>query len=183
MSKTPRVPSTKPIGRARRSVKLFISYSHQNKKWMDCLIPFLDGFEFDDRMQNRRLQYVQSWNDKNLTAGKQWDDDIKRELDEMDIFVPLVSPQFFSSKYIQNVEYPRAKARHAAGEILVMPILLYEMNLREKCTFLHSFSTFPTTDRWWSSYPDANDAHRLIDDGLWAAIDEALKRKSIVGIR
>ena len=177
MPKPPRTPATKPAGRAKRSVKLFISYAHQNKVWMERLTPLLDGFQYDDRMASRSLQYLHAWHDKELTAGNQWDGEIKRELEEMDVFVPLISAHFFSSWYIQNVELPCAKNRHAAGEILVVPILLYDANLRDKCEFLHSFSTFPTTDCWWSSYHDANDAHRLIDDGLWAAIDETLKRK------
>ena len=75
------------------------------------------------------------------------------------------------------MELDRARQRPRAGEILVVPILLYDVNLREKCPFLHGFNTLPATDRWWSSYPDAYDAHRLIDDGLWDAIDGALNRK------
>ena len=178
MSKAPRPASHKPAGRRQRSVKLFISYSHQNKVWMERLAPLLDGFQYDDRLANLpRLRYLHAWHDKELTAGNQWDGEIKRELEEMDIFVPLVSAHFFASWYIQNVEMKRAMERHAKGEILVVPIILYDVNLRQKCSFLHGFSTFPETSKWWSSYTDPNDAHRLIDDGLWAAIDEALNRK------
>ncbi|MFM9963030.1 MAG: toll/interleukin-1 receptor domain-containing protein [Planctomycetaceae bacterium] len=178
MSKTPRAPSIQPRPRAKRSVKLFISYSHQNKVWMERLTPLLDGFQYDDRLRNRPLEYLHAWHDKELTAANQWDGVIQQELEEMDVFVPLVSAHFFASWYIQNVELVRAKERHAAGEILVVPILLYDTNLQQKCPFLHSFNSHPTSDRWWSSYSDPNDAHRLIDDGLWAAIDLALKRKA-----
>jgi hypothetical protein len=175
MSKTPRAPSARPAGRANHSVKLFISYSHRDKVWMERLAPLLDGFQYDDRMASRSLQYLHAWHDKELTAGNRWDDEIKHELAEMDIFVPLVSAHFFASWYIQNVELHCAKER--SGKILVVPVLLYDVNLRARCTFLHGFNTFPAADRWWSSYPDPCDAHRPIDDGLWAAIDEALKRK------
>ena len=169
---------TKSTIRRKRSLKLFISYSHQNKVWMGHLAPLLDGFKYDDRLANRSdLQYLHAWHDQELTVGTPWDAEIKRELEEMNIFVPLVSAHFFASWYIQNVELKRAMERHSAGEILVVPIVLYDVNLREKCSFLHGFSTLPTTDRWWSSYPDRNDAHRLIDDGLWAAIDASLRSK------
>jgi hypothetical protein len=181
MSKTPRRPPTKPPGVRRRSVKLFISYSHQNRVWMERLAPLLDGFRYDDRLLNRPgLQYLHAWHDKELTVGNPWDGEIKQELEEMDVFVPLVSAHFFGSWYIQNVELPRAKERHAGEQILIVPIMLYDVNLQQKCSFLHGFSTLPTAGRWWSSYPDANDAHRLIDDGLWAAIDEALNRNRTV---
>ena len=59
---------------------------------MERLAPLLDGFQYDDRLKNRsRLKYLHAWHDKELTAGNQWDGEIKQELEEMDIFVPLVS--------------------------------------------------------------------------------------------
>ncbi len=140
MSRTPGAPSITLAGRARRMVKLFISYSHQNRVWMEHLAPLLDGFQFDDRLRSRSgLKYLHAWHDKELTSGNQWDGEIKRELDEMDIFVPLLSAHFFASSYIQNVELKRAKERCSAGEILVVPIMLYDVNLRQKSTFLHGF--------------------------------------------
>jgi hypothetical protein len=163
---------------SRRSLKLFVSYSHQNKVWMQRLAPLLDGLQFDDRLGHWCLQCSHAWHDKELTVGNRWDGEIRQELEEMDIFVPLLSAHFFSSWYIQNVELPRARERYEAGEILIVPILLYDLNLREKCKFLHDFNTLPATDRWWSNYLDQNDAHRLIDDGLWAAINSALKLKA-----
>lgn len=142
---------------------------------MDQLVPLLDGFQYDDRMRHRGLDYLHAWHDKELKAGNQWDTEIQLELDSMDIFVPLVSSNFFASEYIQNVELPKAIQRHALHRILVVPILLYDVNLRDKCKFLHGFRVFPAADRWWSSFPDRMKAHRPIDDGLWAAIDAVLE--------
>ncbi len=179
MNKIPRTSTPRSPGRAGHSVKLFISYSHRNKVWMKHLTPLLDGFRYDDRLANRpRLQYLHAWHDKDLPVGNPWDGEIKQELEEMDIFVPLVSIDFFSSGYIQNVELPRARERHAVGEILVVPILLYYVNLREKCAFLHDFPAYPANDRLWSKYRDRREALGLIDDGLWTAIDAVLQRKA-----
>lgn len=178
MSKTPRATSINPASHVRSRVKLFISYAHKKKVWMERLAPLLDGIQYDDRLNNRsRLKYLHAWHDKELTAGNQWDGEIKQELEEMDIFVPLVSFEFLGSPYIQNVELKRAKERQEAGEILVVPIMLYDVNLRETCAFLHGFKLLPATDRCWSSYPDRSNAHRLIYEGLWEAIDEALDRR------
>jgi len=178
MSNALRSALPRHAGRRRPSVKLFISYSHKNRVWMERLGVFLNGFQYDDRLANRGLQYLHAWHDNELSLGNPWDGDIRQELEEMDIFVPLVSPEFFASWYIQEVELLRAKDRHAVGEILIVPIIIYEANLREKCAFLHGFKSLPATDRWWNSYPDANDAYKLIDDGLWMAIDAALRRKA-----
>lgn len=145
---------------------------------MDRLRVFLEGFQYDDRMAAHRVEYLHAWHDNELTVGNPWDGEIKNELQEMDIFVPLVSPQFFQSWYIQNVELPYAKDRHVSDQILVVPILLYDINLRQKCAFLHSFNTLPSASEWWSKYPDVNDAYRAIDDGLWKAIEGTLKNKA-----
>jgi TIR domain len=178
VSKTPRAASIKPAGHVRRAVKLFISYSHHNRVWMERLTPLLDGFQYDDRLKNRSaLLYLHHWHDKELKAGNPWDYEIKKELDEMDIFVPLVSTHFFASPYVQEIELTRARDRWSAGEILVVPIILYDLNLRERSAFLNGFKSLPAQDRWWSSYRSTNDAHRLIDAGLWEAIDGALNRK------
>src|SRR5579871_438021 len=173
MSKTSG-PALKTTDRGRRSVRLFISYSHRDYVWMDRLVPLLDGFQSDDRVGNRGIQYLRAWHDNELTAGNQWDGQIKRELEKMDIFVPLVSTNFFASWYIQKVELSCAKKRHKRGEILVLPILLHKMNLREKCKFLHSFSLAPSSSRPWASFANRSQAHWLIDAALWKAIDEAL---------
>ena len=178
MSKTSRASPTMVANGAKHSVKMFISYSHQDHVWMKRLAVFLNGLKYDDRLSNGAgLQFVNIWHDKELTVGNPWDSEIKQELEEMDIFVPLVSAPFFASWYIQEVELERAKARHGLDEILVVPILLDEVNLQRKSPFLHGFSSLPNTSRCWSKFRRVNDAYMLIDDGLWAAIDETLKRK------
>src|SRR5262249_20597516 len=121
MSKTLRTAPPGPGGRRKAWVKLFISYAHTNRVWMERLGVFLNGFQYDDRLANRDLQYLHDWHDNELSVGNPWDGEIRQELDEMDIFVPLVSPEFFASWYIQKVELPRARERHEAGEILVVP--------------------------------------------------------------
>jgi hypothetical protein len=171
MSETPAASSIKPEGHGQRAVKLFISYSHRDMKWMEHLLPVLEGFQYDQRRASRLLPYVYTWHDNLLTVENEWDDTIKRELEEMDIFVPLVSGPVFGSEYIQKIELKRAKKRYLAGEILVVPIVIYNTNLREKCPFLHRLNLFPARDRTWHSYSDPYDAHRLIDDGLWQAIN------------
>ncbi len=145
---------------------------------MKRLTVFLNGLEYDDRLANlSNFEYVHAWHDRELTIGNSWDSEIKQQLEEMDIFVPLVSAHFFASWYIQNEEMKRAHERHGMGEILVVPILLDPVNLREKCFFLHQLSALPETSRCWSNYRRVNDAYMPIDDGLCKAIVLALERK------
>jgi hypothetical protein len=41
------------------------------------------------------------------------------------------------ASYIKDVELPRAEARHKNGEIEVVPVLLYPMDLEHDCEFLY----------------------------------------------
>lgn len=167
-----------PLANPRR-IMLFVSYSHQNRIWMKRLRPLLDGFQHDDRLTGTcsKLDSVHAWHDNELSIGNQWDGEIQAKLDRMDIFVPLISAEFFSSWYIQNVELKRAKERHQSDSVLIVPILLYDVNLREKSRFLHQFPCVPTSDRWWSRFKDKCDALRLIDDALWNAIKQVQARQ------
>ena len=61
----------------------------------------------------------------------------------MDIFLCLVSYQFLASDYIKTVELPRAMARHKNGEIEVVPVILYRMDLERDCKFLYELNPLP----------------------------------------
>ena len=60
---------------------------------------------------------LQPWHDTELKAG--------------------ASYQFLASDYIKTVEVPRAMARHKNGEIEVVPVILYRMDLERDCKFLY----------------------------------------------
>jgi hypothetical protein len=112
----------KPGGTMKvRPVRMFVSYSHENAAWCKRLLPVLKV--------KANVDTLQPWHDTELKAGDRWDKEIQTELERMDIFLCLVSYQFLASGYIQNVELPRAKARHRNGEIEVVPVVLYPMDL------------------------------------------------------
>jgi hypothetical protein len=115
-------------------VRMFVSYSHENAAWCKRLLPVL--------RVKANVDTLQPWHDTELKAGDRWDKEIRAELDQMDIFLCLVSYQFLASGYIQNVELPRAKARHENGEIEVVPVVLYPMDLKHDCEFLYQLKSF-----------------------------------------
>jgi TIR domain len=126
----------KPDGAKKaRPVRLFVSYSHENAAWCKRLLPVL--------RVKANVDALQAWHDTELKAGDRWDKEIRAELERMDIFLCLVSYQFLASDYIQSVELPRAKARHENGEIEVVPVVLYPMDLKHDCEFLYPLSPLP----------------------------------------
>jgi hypothetical protein len=150
-----------------RHVRLFVSYSHENAAWSKRLLPVL--------RVRAKVDTLQPWHDTELKAGDLWDKEIRTELKRMDIFLCLVSYQFLDSRYIQNVELPRARARHKKGEIEVVPVLLYPMDLQHDCKFLSQFNPLPQWGRSWRDFEkdgDWNDALYPIGNGLKAAIEK-----------
>ena len=122
---------------------------------------------------------LQPWHDTELKAGDRWDKEIRAELERMDIFLCLVSFQFLASDYIQNVELPRAKARHENNEIEVVPVVLYRLDLEHYCEFLHRLKPLPEWDKSWRDFEkdgDWNDALYPIGNGIKQAIEKARLR-------
>jgi len=162
----------KPGGvKKARPVRIFVSYSHENAAWCKRLLCVL--------RVKANVDTLQPWHDTELKAGDRWDKEIRAELDQMDIFLCLVSYQFLASDYIQNVELPRAKARHKNGEIEVVPVVLYPMDLEHDCQFLYRLNPLPEWRKCWRDYEkdgDWNDALYPIGNGIKQAIEKARLR-------
>lgn len=154
---------------ATKPVEIFISYSHQNAAWFAKLRPLLKF-----REPSTNLAHV--WHDQQLQAGDRWDEEIQAALKVADIFVCLVSYEFLASDYIMDVELPAALAREQKGEVVIVPIVLYDVNLQADCPALHGFNPLPVWGRCWRSYEHDGghyqDAHKPIRDGLRQAIEK-----------
>ena len=67
---------------------------------------------------------VQAFDDRKIPPGTEWDDQIKRELENAHVVLFLISPSFLDSSYINKVEVQTAIERHNAHETVVFPIAL-----------------------------------------------------------
>lgn len=161
-------------GSASKPVRIFVSYSHENATWFKRLLPVLQFA--------RHAEIVGAWHDQMLKAGDRWDKTIREELEVMDVFVCLVSYEFLASGYIKDVELCRALARHRNGEIEILPLLLYDVNLRRDCEELYPFNTLPEWGKCWHDYELSGghyqQAHKTIRNGLWDAIDRVKARRA-----
>ncbi len=107
---------------AQRRAKVFISYSSRDARQHD---------ELTVRLKPLRSEgLVETWSDRCLVAGEEWDKTIRRELEEADVIVLLWSAQFEASDYIQGVEVQRAVERAKAKEAVMVSIILEECGWR-----------------------------------------------------
>ncbi|HEX2572534.1 MAG TPA: toll/interleukin-1 receptor domain-containing protein [Polyangia bacterium] len=96
---------------------VFISYSRRDRELCDRLrvhlSPFLKGGLIRD-----------VWHDGDIQPGREWDTEIRRILEQAQVILLLVSPDFLDSDYCHHVELKRAMQRHQMGEAVVVPIIL-----------------------------------------------------------
>lgn len=79
----------------------------------------------------KRNKKIESWNDRKIQAGMDWDNAIKSQLEDADIILLLVSVDFNNSDYIWNVELENAIERHNKKECVVIPIFARECDFKD----------------------------------------------------
>lgn len=76
--------------------KVFISYSHKDKKFLDELLAHLKPLE--------RAGRVSAWSDQQIKPGSEWAEQIKLALDSAKVAVLLVTKDFLASDFIDQNE-------------------------------------------------------------------------------
>lgn len=96
--------------------KLFFSYCHADEALRDRLEVHLS------MMKHQGL--IETWHDRGITAGSDFESTIKENLETADVILLLVSADFIASWYCFSVEMKRALERHAEGRAHVIPVIL-----------------------------------------------------------
>jgi hypothetical protein len=96
--------------------KIFISYSHKDKKFLNELLQHLKPFE--------RNGQLSAWSDSQIKPGDKWYPEISNALTEARVAVLLVSPSFLSSDFIDKHELgPLLKKADEGGvRIIWVPV-------------------------------------------------------------
>jgi internalin A len=97
-------------------LKLFLGYSHKDSRLKDVFRENLALLEADG--------LITPWFDGQILPSAEWDKEIRRELEEADLVVFLVSVPFLSSKYIRGVEMRCAVERRNAGKVELVAVIL-----------------------------------------------------------
>jgi hypothetical protein len=138
---------------------VFFSYSHKDEGLRNELETHLAMLT--------REGVISAWHDRRLVAGDEIDSRIGSELDQAEIILLLVSPDFLASEYCYGVEVARALERHAAGEARVIPIILRPCDWK-RAPFGKLLAA-PTDGRPATKWPDRDDAFLDITNAIRAA--------------
>ncbi len=98
------------------ALKIFISYSHKDEVFKDELVTMLAGLQ--------RRGIVDTWHDRRIEAGDEWHKSIQNAMDNCDLALLLVSPDYLASRFIQEEEQPKLLQRRKEMETHVIPIII-----------------------------------------------------------
>jgi hypothetical protein len=96
--------------------KIFISYSHKDKQWLDRLRVHLKPMEHEG--------IIDMWDDTKITAGILWKEAISEALETARVAVLLVSADFLASDFIAEHELPVLLSRAKSGGTTIIPVII-----------------------------------------------------------
>lgn len=155
-------------------VRIFVSYAHRDpplfRQSLESLLRW-PGVE------------VKVWTDDIIMPGSVPDQQIRAALDEMHIFVALITPFFDASSYIQEVEVPIAKLRNKKGEVLIAPVVVSHPG-GNNCKWLLSLEHLPHKQKSWAeirkeckaSDGEYDEAIQPLRDGIWKLVEQVRSR-------
>jgi hypothetical protein len=129
-------------------VKLFFSYSHRDESLRDELEIHLSAL--------KRQGVIETWHDRRIGAGKEFDSEISEHLETAQIILLLVSPYFIASDYCYDIEMKRALERHKTGEARVIPVILHPCDWHTLP--FGNLTAAPKDGKAVSKYPNLHDA-------------------------
>ena len=101
------------LGTPKRPLKVFVSYSHEDRNFLDDLLRHLTPL-----IERGRIIL---WHDGEIPAGRKWTHEIDSALAAADIIVLLVTPDFIQSEFIWEVELRAALGRQGKG-VEILPV-------------------------------------------------------------
>ena len=147
---------------------VFFSYSHADEALRDQLEKHLTML--------KRQGAIETFHDRRIAAGDDVDGSISTELEQADVILLLVSPDFLASAYCYDIEMRRALERHASGEARVIPVILRHCDWRQ-APFGRLMAT-PLGGKPIRSFPDLDEGFLQVTNAIrQAVIGDATKPK------
>ena len=100
----------------RDPLSVFYSYAHADAKQRLKLSKHLAPLE--------RIGLLRTWYDHEILPCAEWEQEISNKLDQANIILLLISPDFVASHYCYTVEFQRAMERREQNCAEVLPIII-----------------------------------------------------------
>ncbi len=144
-------------------VKIFFCYAHEDEALLNQLKSHLKPLQ--------RQGLIDFWHDRDISAGTEWEREIKEHLDTAQIVLLLVSADFMNSEYCYSSEMKRALERDERKEARVIPIILRPVDWKDVLGRLQALPTdgTPVIDRRWHT---SDEALYIVAQGIRKIVEE-----------
>jgi TIR domain/SEFIR domain len=122
----PVAPEREPVRKFRPETskgKVFISYSHKDRKLLQRLLVHLKPLE--------RQGALSVWEDTQIKPGMLWQGEIRAALEAAHFAILLISADFLASEFIMNEELPQLLAVAESKGTIIMPLIVGPSRFRE----------------------------------------------------
>ncbi len=153
----------------KKTINLFYSYSHADEALREELEKHLKLLQ--------RQQVIDSWHDRKIISGTEWDKVINNNLDTADIILLLISADFLASDYCWDIEIQRAMQRHEEKSAVVIPVLLRPCDTGN-ANFM-KLQGLPKNFKPVTSWTNRDEAFTDIARGIRAAAEQIRKTQDI----
>jgi hypothetical protein len=151
-----------------RSFKLFISYSHKDEEFKNELITMLAGLQ--------RQGIIDTWQDRQIEGGDEWYTSIQDAMNDCDLALLLVSPDYLSSRFIQEEEQPKLLQRHKEMQLRVMPIIVRPCKWQSEPT-LQGLQALPRDNKAVITFSKDHGERDQVWVEIATAIEDRVKAK------
>jgi tetratricopeptide (TPR) repeat protein len=83
----------------------------------------------------QRLGVIDDWHKQEITPGDDWQKAMTERLDQADIILLFITPDYLNSDWCYDVQMPQALKKHDAGEARVIPLYLRSIPLYDPLPF------------------------------------------------
>jgi len=142
-------------------IKLFYAYAREDESLHNELAKHLALLQ--------RQGFIESWYDRQILPGMEWESEIEKHLTSARIIVLLISADFFFSDYCYSIEMERALQRHKLGEAWVLPIILRPVDWK-KAPFAH-IQCLPRDARPITMWSNQDEAFLSVAQGIRSLVD------------
>lgn len=118
------------MNKKTKSLNIFISYSHKNKKYKEKLLTSLEAL--------KQSYNIKPWHDGEINAGGNIDENVKKELEKSQVVLLIITDDFLSSYYCMEIELEKAIERQNKGLTIVIPVMFQESVLVDTLSFFNN---------------------------------------------
>src|SRR5436305_1370951 len=99
-----------------KPIEIFYAYARKDGTLRNTLETHLSAL--------KRKGLITTCYDRDITAGEKWKLEIDKHLNEAQVILLLISPEFIASEYCYSIEMQHALKRHKQREAKVIPVIL-----------------------------------------------------------